>query len=264
MFGGPGLLLVPDLPDDAVDAVRGLLDGPAGDPVVAVVAGALRKGNALLALADASPAIWHLPSYEPGPREGVMLVGEIAGAAGLRPSQAAARLLFDQAGGDRGVIRQEIAKLALFLDAEPSGRTAFDMAELAAIGSGGTDAGYDQLVAAILMRDGRTAATQLAALETQNEAGIGALRALQRALWRLIDLRAVVDNGASPRAAVEGARPPVFWKEKDLVAEQLGRWTTPELVQAADALLGAERAIKRPGSLGESEASAAMLALARR
>ncbi len=264
MFGGPRLILVPDLPDDAVDAVRGLLDGPRGDPVVAIVPATLRKGNPLLALAEASPAIWHVASYEPGPREGVMLVGEIAAAAGLRPSQAAARALFDQSGGDRGVIRQEIAKLALFLDAEPGGRTPFDLAELAAIGSGGTDAGYDQLVAAILLRDARTAASQIAALDAQGEAGIGALRAVQRALWRLIDLRAVVDGGASPRAAVEGTRPPVFWKDKELVADQLGRWTTPQLTAAARALLGAERAIKTPASLGEIAAAASMLDLARR
>lgn len=263
MFGGPRLILVPDLPDDAA-AVEMLLAGPIGDPVIATVSSLLRKGSALLALADRSAAIWHMPSYEPTARDGMMLVGEMATAAGLRPTQAAARQLFDRSGGDRGVLRGEIDKLSLFLDASPGDKIAVDLPELAAIGSGGNGADYDQLIAALLARNGATAAAQLAALDTQGEAGIGALRAVQRALWRLIDLRAAVDGGASPQAAVESARPPVFWRDKELVAEQLARWTSPQLVAAASALLAAERGIKTPSSLGEPLAGAALLALARR
>ncbi len=264
MFGGPRLILVPDLPDDAVPAVEALLAGPAGDPAIAIVAGTLRKGVPLLALAEGSPAIWHMPSYEPEARDAMLLVGEMASALGLRPTQAAARQLFDHSGGDRGVLRGEIEKLALYLDAEPGGRTSLDLPDIAAIGSGGGGGDFDQLVAAILARNATAAASHLASLDSRGEAGIGALRAVQRALWRLIDLRAAVDGGASPQSVVDGARPPIFWKEKPLVADQLGRWTSSQLVAAAAALLAAERAIKTPSSLGEPLAGAAMLALARR
>jgi DNA polymerase-3 subunit delta len=56
MFGDRELLRVDGLDDDALAAVEALLAGPAGHPVLAV-AGALKKGSKLQALADKDPAI---------------------------------------------------------------------------------------------------------------------------------------------------------------------------------------------------------------
>jgi DNA polymerase-3 subunit delta len=80
----------------------------------------------------------------------------------------------------------------------------------------------------------------------------------------LLGLRAAVDAGNSPQAVVDGARPPIFWKEKDAIVAEVAAWTTPALVAALAALLEAERAIKSRGSLGETMAHATLLDLARR
>ena len=91
-----------------------------------------------------------------------------------------------------------------------------------------------------------------------------ALRAVERRIVLLLSLRGATESGASARAVVDAARPPIFWKEKDAVVAELGAWTTPMLLGALAALLNAERGIKSRGSLGETLSHAALLDLARR
>ena len=261
MFGDRTLVRVDGLDDDGLDAVTALLAAPAGNPVLAI-AGTLKKGSKLQALAEKSDAVAALISYEPSLRDAARLVGEIATPMGLRASRDAATALFEAAGGDRTLIRGEIEKLSLYLDSAEDRPKPIEVADVAAIGVGTGDADQYALVAAVA--GGRPA--QAVDLLGRLPPGIGivVLRAIERRLTLLLTLRGVVDGGASPRTAVDGARPPIFWKEKDAVTAELALWTTPGLVRGLADLLAAERAIKSSGSLGETLADAAILTLCRR
>lgn len=260
MFGDRTLVRIEGIDDDGVAAVQALLASPMGNPVVAI-GGALKKGSKLQALGDKAPGIAALTSYEPGIRDAGRLVGDIATAFGLRASRDAATALFEAAAGDRMLIRREIEKLSLYLDSDAERPKALELADVAAVGVGAGDA--DQYVLVSAVAGGRPAhVAEL--LSRLPGAGIVVLRALERRLTMLLTLRGVVDGGASPRTAVDGARPPIFWKEKDAVTAELSIWTTQSLVRGLADILAAERAIKSSGSLGETLADAAVLMLARR
>jgi DNA polymerase III subunit delta len=261
MFGDRTLVRVEGLDDDGLDAISALLAGPPGNPVVAI-AGILKKGSKLQALAERSGHVAVLVSYEPSPRDAARLVGEIGAGHGLRPSREAAAALFEAAGGDRVLIRREVEKLSLYLDSAEDRPRPLEIADVAAVGVGGGDADQYALVAAVAGGRPTHAADLLARLP--GTAGIMVLRAIERRLTMLLALRGVVDGGASPKTAVDGARPPIFWKEKDAVAVELTLWTTPALVRGLAELLACERAIKSSGSLGETLADAAILGLSRR
>ncbi len=260
MFGDRTLVRVEGLDEDGLAAVEALLAAPPGNPVVAT-AGAFKKGSKLLALTERAPAIAALISYEPALRDATRLVGDMGASLGLRPSRDAALALFEAAGGDRTLIRREVEKLSLYLDSDVDRPRALEIADVAAIGVGAGDADQSALVAAVAGGRTAVAAELLARLPG---AAITLLRALERRFTLLLGLRAVVDGGASPRTAVDGARPPIFWKEKDAIVAELGLWPTPAIVRALADLLAAERAIKSSGSLGETLADAAILTLARR
>ncbi|KPF62511.1 hypothetical protein IP88_14675 [alpha proteobacterium AAP81b] len=259
MFGDRTLVRVDGLDDDGLAAVEALLAAPAGNPVVAV-AGALRKGSKLLALAEKAPGIAALVSYEPSLRDAPRLVGDMAATLGLKVPREAAVALFEATGGDRQILRSELEKLALYVDASPDKPRPLDPADIAAVGSGAGDADAQLLPAAIAGGRVREASDLVARLA---EPGIVTLRAVARRFTQLLALREAVDAGASPRDAVERARPPVFWKEKDAVVAEVGLWSTAAAAAALAALLAAERAIKSSGSLGDTLAHAALLDLAR-
>ena len=155
-----------------------------------------------------------------------------------RPGGGAARALFEACGGDRLVLRREIEKLALYLDATAETPATFDLADLAAVGADLNDAELFELGGVITRGDAAATDIQLTRLAPMG--GIALLRAVLRRFWLLLDLRAAVDGGASPSSAVDGARPPVFWKDKEALAAELGHWRTPMLRAALARLLATE------------------------
>jgi DNA polymerase-3 subunit delta len=261
MFGNRTLVRVDDLPEDGVEAVVALLSSPPGNPVI-VTAGALKKGGKLATLAERDPGIAALASYEPSLRDAPRMVGDMAAPLGLRISREAAAALFEATGGDRGLLRREVEKLATYLDSAADQPKAAGVGEVAAIVAGVGDGDQYALVAAVA--GGRPAEASALLERGTGVPGIVTLRAIERRLTLLLGLRGAVDGGASPRSVVDGARPPIFWKEKDAVVAELGLWPTPALQKGLAEILAAERAIKASGSLGETLADAAALMLARR
>jgi DNA polymerase-3 subunit delta len=261
MFGDRTLVRVDGLEEDGLEGVVALIASPPGNPVIAI-AGTLKKGSKLQAFAEKSPAIAALVSYEPGLRDALRLVTEISASYGLRPSRDAATALFESSGGDRTIIRREVEKLSLYLDSDESRQKPLERTDVAAVGVGVGDA--DQFALGGAVAGGRAAQVADLLARLPGASGIMALRAVERRLTLLLTLRGVVDGGASPQTAVDSARPPIFWKEKDAVAIELTLWSTSALVRGLAEILTAERAIKSSGSLGDTLADAAILTLARK
>jgi len=261
MFGDATLVVVEGLDEPGLPAVEALLAGPAGNPVLAL-SGALKKTNKLKILADESPAIACLESYEPNLANARRLIDELAGPMGLTVEREAATSLFEATEGNRLLLRRELEKLALYRDASPQRPARIDASDVAAVGFGAGDADQQALVDAI--SSGATArAVELLGRFPANMA-IPLLRALERRLGLLLSLREAVDNGTSPKAAVEGARPPIFWKERDAIAAMLPLWTRTGLADAMTRLLAAERAVKTPGSLADQGAAHSLIEIARK
>ena len=262
MFGGPRVIRVDDAGEDVLPAVAQVLDARVtGSPVV-IVAGALKKGSKLVARVEAAPDAVAVVSYLPDAGATIAVVGEIAAEYGLRLSRDAAGALAQATGGDRGIVRQEIVKLALFVDATPATPVSAEMADVAAIGADFADADFGALVDGVAGGVPVVVGRQLAEFAAGAVSGIPLLRVVAKRFWLLLDLRAAVDGGASVATAVEGARPPIFFKERSAVGAQLARWRTPAIRAALARLLDAERAIKRSGSAGDVAVDQLLLALA--
>lgn len=262
MFGGTRLIRVDDAGDDVLAAVDLLLDAPAASNPVVIVAGILKKGSRLLAKAEAAPtALAHI-SYPADAAGNAAVIAAIASEYGLRPTRGAAAALAGATGGDRGIVRQELIKLALYLDATPTAPVAADVGDLDAIGADLGEADFSALIDGVAGGRPDVADRQLTGFATSGIPGITLLRAVARRFWLLLGLRQIVDGGASAARAVEGARPPIFWKEKPAVTAQLAQWRTPAVRAVLARLLAAERAVKQSGSAGDIAVNQLLLGIA--
>lgn len=250
MFGGTRLIRVDGAEDGCADAVAALMSLPvAGNPVV-MTAGDLKPTSKLLK-SMASPQALIFRCFVPDARGIAELVANGCAARGLRPTHAALAALVAAYGAERGVLAQELDKLALYLDAAPGSEAQLDVAALEAVGAAMGDGDFSALVDAVMGGDSAAAARQAARLADNGIAGIAQLRALLRRQWQLVEIRAAIDAGAAPRAAVDALRPPVFWKDKDKLAAEAARWPMPRLRRAIARVVEAERQIKMPGRAPE-------------
>lgn len=262
LFGGRRHIRVEPAGDDMLEAVEALLGaGVAGNPVVAI-AGALRKDSRLLKRASADPAVMAHASYPPEGRNADQLAAEIGRAHGLRIASDVAHRLAAATGADRALLAREVEKFALYLDASPESPRELTHAALDALGADAGDADLGKLVDCVVEGRGAEADAELARLAGEGVAGISVLRAVQRRLLLLAELRGLSGSGSIEPALARMGKA-VFFKEQDAVRRAASRWDAPGLATAIARLAEAGRAAMRAGGPGGIAIDVELGALAR-
>lgn len=181
--------------------------------------------------------------YEESEAERVQHAKALARELGVSLDHAGEQAFLDALPPDRGLVRQEVEKLALY--AHGLGRE-LRADDVEALMTGEAESALD--AASLAAAEGRAAHALEALARIDAFSGVSALRALLRRLHQLRDLRVMIDAGASPADAVAKLRPPVFWKERDAVIAQARLWTTKKLGAAYDTLWAAELRAKTAGA----------------
>jgi DNA polymerase-3 subunit delta len=262
LFGGKRAIWVEPAGDEITPAVEALLQGPAPESPVIVVAGALRKTSSLVKLAEAhGHALAHI-SYELNERDSERLVEELARAEGLALAPGIAARIAAAAGNERGIIAQELAKIALYAGASPSSPAQIDRDVLDEIGAG-ADGDWMRLGDLALAGDVGGLSRELDHSAGEAEP-ISVVRALQRRLLMLAPIRSRVERGERPHDAVTSAGKSVFWKDKDLVARLVGLWDSKALARVLERSGELERRLMSPETAPPAEAlEEELLAIAR-
>ncbi|TMJ15801.1 MAG: DNA polymerase III subunit delta [Alphaproteobacteria bacterium] len=250
LFGGARYIVVEPAGDESLAAVEALMEATAASNPVALVAGSLKPTSKLLKLALADPNVIACASYAPEGRDAERLVVEMARGEGLQVRPDVARRLADSAAGNRAIVAQELAKLALYLDAAPERPKPLEHEALDAVGAAAEEGDLSRLVESVGAGDQATLKSELLRLGSEGIEGIPLLRAMLRRMLLLSGLRAQVEAGSSVDSVMASQGKSIFWKEKEAVARQLARWRSDLLAKSVERLLEAERQMKASGSLG--------------
>jgi DNA polymerase-3 subunit delta len=263
LFGDARYLWVEPAGDEMLEAATALIEAPtAGNPVV-IVAGALKPSSKLLKLALAAPCALAFASYVPDGRDADRLVMDMAREHGLEVRPDVARRIADAAAGNCAVIAQELAKYADFADAAPERPQPLDHDAVDAIGAASEEGDLSRLVDSVTGGDPAALQAELVRLSSEGVEGIPLIRAVLRRMTLLANLRAEVERGNSVDTVMASRGKALFWKEKPVVAQQLGRWRSDIAAKAIGRLLEAERQVKAPGGLGAAAVDEELFAICR-
>jgi DNA polymerase-3 subunit delta len=264
LFGGARYIVVDPAGDEAIPAVEALLEATTTGNPVALVAGALKPTSKLLKLALGEPSALAFASYVPEGRDADRLVADMARAEGLVVRPDLARRIAESCAGNRAIIEQELRKLALYADATPETPRAIDHDALDAIGAAAEEGDLSRLVDSVGSGNPSQLQAELLRLKSEGIEGIPLIRAVLRRMVLLTKLRSEVERGAAVGAVMASpAARAVFWKEKDAVAAQLGRWRSDMLAKSVSRLLEAERQVKASGGLGPLAVDEELFAICR-
>lgn len=232
LFGGKRALWIEPAGDEITPAAEALLEGTAPESAVIAIAGPLRKTSSLVKLAEVhGSALAHI-SYELGERDSERLVEELASAEGLVLAPGIAGRIAAAAGNERGIIGQELAKIALYAGASPERRVPVDRDVLDEIGAG-ADGDWMRLGDLALAGDLEGLSRELDHSASDAEP-ITVVRALQRRLLMLAPIRSRVELGERPHDVVTSAGKSVFFKEKDLVIRLVSLWDSKALARVIE------------------------------
>lgn len=244
--------------DSAASGVASVLTDAATVGFVLITAGELSARSSLRKLIEAANTGAAIGCYGDEGRGLGELIRTVFDQAGVSVSPDALAYLHGNLGGDRRMTRSELEKLSLY--AGPSGSIDLPQAMMLV----GDSAQRNLSDIALAAGDGAHARMDHALHRAYREGSnaIGILRAASRHFHRLLTVRAYVDGGDDIGQAVGRLRPPVFWKEKDLVSAQASRWLRRPLIAVLDRLTDAERMCKRSGYPQEAVCNRVLLEIA--
>ncbi|WP_447757990.1 DNA polymerase III subunit delta [Sphingopyxis fribergensis] len=236
--------------DDSLAAVEALLAAETAiNPVIATGASVTAKSK-LIKLVEGSNHAVAAICYQPDRRALVGIAMAAAQEQGLRIANAEAQLLVDLVSGDQALMRREIEKMALYLDAASDRQRQVTAADIAALGAATHEEDVSECINVALGGKVRELPEMLATAAAVGVAEIRIIRALAIRATALARLRAEVDGGAHPATVVSARTSGIFWKERDAVTAQLHIWDSVRIARLMSRLLDCERALKSSGTAG--------------
>jgi DNA polymerase-3 subunit delta len=234
LFGGPRLIWVEPAGEEILAGVEALLTAPATESPVVAIAGAFKKTSALLKLTDGAAQALSYVSYVPEGQDAERMVAEVGRTFGLKiPGPVAARVAASCAN-DQAVVRQELGKLALYVDASPETPKELDHNAIDAVGADLPEGDFLRVADLALSGEAQRVADELAMLPPGGAEAIPVLRALQRRLLMLAPARARVDRGETVSGVMTSIDKSLFYKDKSLVSKLLQQWDSRGLATALD------------------------------
>jgi DNA polymerase-3 subunit delta len=259
LIGGRVAVRVRETTDAFAEAAKQALGGPGPGLVVLEAPGEARTTQKLRRLLEPAPAAAVIPCYRETGTELAGSIGRILGEMEVQAEPAALAWLAQRLGDDRMLLRRELEKLAQYLG--PGGRATQE--DVLACIAEGSVLDLEEALMAALAGDLAVADRALDAAFAEGAAAVQVVRTALRHVQRLHLAALAVAGGAAPAAALDGLRPPVFWKHKPLLERALRAWRAEALEAAGAALLEAERRTKTTGLPDLVIARAAVMALAR-
>jgi DNA polymerase-3 subunit delta len=214
------------------------------DAFLLIEAGNLGRESALRKAAEKANAAAAIPCYEDEPGDVARLVRETLAKDQVSLNADALQLFVQRMPKERGVARQEIERLALYLG-PGSGATATP-ADLEPFL--GVEPESSLLDAAADAFGGRLADAQagLRRAAQEGESGPAAVRAIGMHLGKLRRTLTLIKAGAGPQEAAKASG--VFWKQEREFLRQTRSWTLDELDRIQPQVLEADRACKTAAS----------------
>ena len=258
LTGGRPLVRVRDAGDGFAPAAKAALAGP-GPGVVVLEAPEAQARSKLRTLLEPAPAAAVIACYRERGADLARSVGAILGELGASAEPAAMDWLAQRLGEDRMLLRRELEKLALYVG--EGGKVGVE--DAVACVAEGSALGLEEALTAAMSGDLATADRALETAFAEGANAVQVVRAALRHVQRLHLASLAVAGGAAPGAALDGLRPPVFFRHKPAFERALRQWRPEALEAAGTALLDAERRTKTTGLPGATVAREAVMRLAR-
>lgn len=230
------------------------------DAAFVIEAGALGRESALRKVAEKAAEARVVPCYEDEVGDIARMAREALRADNVSLSAEALEIFVGRLPKERGVARQEIERLALYIG--PGSGATLGAAELEEFLGVEPDASlFEAANDAFGARTGQARAGIVRAF-AEGETGPAAVRAASQHLGKLRRVVTLARSGADLKEAAKAAG--VFWKQEREFLRQARAWSLSELDVVQADLLEADRLCKRAGSPDALIAERALLSVAAR
>jgi DNA polymerase-3 subunit delta len=224
-FDNEKLIIINRVTDKIKETVNELLEKNLTDVKLILNSKNLEKKSILRKFFEKEKSIVCVPFYEDNNQTLNSMINEFFRNKKIPISQQLINVLIERSRGDRKNLNNELAKIESFL----LNKKKINLQEIINLTNLADNYSASELVDHSLAKNTRKTVTILNENNYSDEDSIIIIRTLLAKLKRLVKIYALTDEKNNIDQAVSLFKPPIFWKDKPLVVQQLKSWKKNEL-----------------------------------
>jgi DNA polymerase III subunit delta len=185
----------------------------------------LEKKSNLRKLFEKEKSIVCIPFYEDNNQTLNSIISLFFRNKKIPISQQLINVLIERSRGDRKNLDNELAKIESFL----LNKKNLEIKEIIKLTNLADNYSASELVDHSLAKNTRKTVTILSENNYSDEDNIIIIRTLLAKLKRLVKIYELVDEKKNIEQAISACKPPIFWKDKPLVTQQIRSWNKNHL-----------------------------------
>jgi len=224
-FDNEKLIIINRATDKIIDTIKELIEKNPQDIQFIINSRNLEKKSTLRKLFEKEKSIVCVPFYEDNNQTLNSIVIQFFRSKKIPISQQLINILIERSRGDRKNLNNELEKIDSFL----LNKKNINLETIIRITNLADNYGASELIDHSLAKNTRKTATILNENNYSEEDNIIIIRTLLSKLKRLTKIYYLIDEKNNIDQAVSLVKPPIFWKDKPLVVQQIKAWGKNEL-----------------------------------
>jgi len=224
-FDNEKLIIINRATDKVRETIEGLIEKNPEDIKIILNSKNLEKKSTLRKIFEKEKSIICVPFYEDNNQTLNSIISLFFRNKKIPISQQLINVLIERSRGDRKNLNNELEKIDAYL----FGKKNLNLEEIIKLTNLAENYNASELVDHSLAKNTRKTVTILNENNYSDEDNIIIIRTLLAKLKRLVKIHELVDEKNNIEQAVSASKPPIFWKDKPLVIQQIRSWKKEHL-----------------------------------
>ena len=247
-FDNEKLIIINRATDKIRETVEDLIEKNPEDIKIILNSKNLEKKSTLRKVFEKEKTVICVPFYEDNNQTLNSIISLFFRNKKIPVSQQLINILIERSRGDRKNLNNELQKI----EAYSLNKKKLNLEEIIRLTNLAENYSASELVDHALAKNTRKTVTILNENSFSDEDNIVIIRTLLAKLKRLIKIYELVDEKNSIEQAISASKPPVFWKDKPLVTQQIKSWNKDHLKNLIYKTNEIEFLIKKNSSLAKN------------
>ena len=240
-FENEKLILVSEVTDKSVDLIKQIISDNISDVKIILIAKRLDKKSKIRNLFEKEKIALIVPFYEDSPQTLITIAKKILTENKINLSQENLNLIIERAQGDRINLKNELQKIVLL----SKNKKKIDLNDIYKLTNLSENYSANELVDNCLCKNKKKTLNILNENIPSSEDNILILRTFLNKLKRLRKLRLSLKESNNVDQTINAFKPPIFWKDKDIIKQQIKIWGLDDIETFIVDLNNTESLIKK-------------------
>ena len=241
LFENQKVIIISRATEKLYNAIKDIFDKEIPEISIIIKSLNLDKKSKLRNFFEKEKRLICTPVYEDDNRSLNYILNSFLKDNRLSLSQEIKNILIERANGDRINLKNELSKL----DSLSISKNKFNIEDILKLSNLSENYSVSELADNYLAKNSKKVSNILNENNYSSDDCILIIRTILNKSKRLLKLRTQIDNNSNIDQAISNFKPPIFWKEKDILKKQVQSWSTGEVKEIIYKINDLEGSVKK-------------------